>query len=137
MKIKEALEVLGEPYNAGYHSVKAWACFLDDVVGCPCCCCDFGIGLDPIIGLIPVVGDIVGLICALIMVCMCIPLGVSACDLIWMVVNVVIDFLIGEIILVGDVLDFFFQANERNCTILEKSLIKRAKASQQELSTVV
>merc|ERR1711879_6288 len=133
MKIKEALEVLGEPYAASYHSIHFFAWVLDVVIKCPCCCCSFGIGIDPLLGLIPVIGDFIGLILALVLVLMCIPLGISAYDFVWMMIHVIVDFLVGEIIIVGDIIDFFYQCNEFNLQILEQSLIRRAEAKLHEM----
>jgi hypothetical protein len=45
---------------------------------------------------------------------------VSQDDMNRMVANIVLDFILGTVPLVGDLGDFVFKANERNIKILEK-----------------
>ena len=77
-------------------------------------------GLDPIINLIPWVGDIIGAMLSLFILRTAWQVGVSKSDLLKMVGNIVIDFVIGIIPLAGVIFDVIWKANLRNVAILEK-----------------
>ena len=78
------------------------------------------VGLDSIIGLIPVVGDVFMLGASLSIIGWARRLGAPKPLLHKMIRNAVIDFLFGMVPVVGDVFDVFFKANKRNVQILEK-----------------
>jgi hypothetical protein len=77
-------------------------------------------GLDPIIGLFPIVGDIVTTLVSLYIVWIGIEMKVPSDKIAQMVGNVVIDFLLDFIPLLGQVADFVWKANEMNLQIIEK-----------------
>lgn len=81
-----------------------------------------GIGLDPILGLIPVGGDVLGLIASIYIIIESARLGVSRATLGRMVVNIIIDALVGAIPMLGDVFDFAWKANTYNIKLLEDYL---------------
>jgi Domain of unknown function (DUF4112) len=81
-----------------------------------------GIGLDPILGLIPVGGDVLGLILSIYIIIESARLGVSRASLSRMVVNIIIDALIGAIPMLGDFFDFAWTANNYNIKLLEDYL---------------
>ncbi|KAI8140864.1 hypothetical protein BJV82DRAFT_690410 [Fennellomyces sp. T-0311] len=109
--------------------VKARAHLLDK--GFNCCCCQ--IGLDPIIGLIPVIGDFAGLLLALYMVQSAAQVQLPQSVLSQMMMNIAIDFLIGLVPIVGDLMDVMYKCNTRNAILLENHLNKRqAKRLKQQ-----
>ena len=77
-------------------------------------------GLDPIIDLIPWFGDIVGTVLSLYILYIARQVQVSKIDMLKMILNIVIDFIVGWIPLLGVVFDVVFKANIRNIKILEK-----------------
>ncbi|WP_198170287.1 DUF4112 domain-containing protein [Mucilaginibacter arboris] len=77
-------------------------------------------GLDPVINLIPVAGDISGFIVAAALVWIMARHGVSRKVLILMVLNIFIDAIIGGIPLIGQVFDFYYKANSRNIKLLKE-----------------
>ena len=79
---------------------------------------NFRFGLDPIIGLIPGVGDAVTLAFSAYIIAQAQRLGVPRHVMARMVLNVIIDGLLGSIPLVGDVFDVLFKANRRNLKLL-------------------
>jgi hypothetical protein len=98
-----------------------------------------GIGLDPILGLIPVVGDILGLIFSLYIIIESAKLGISKATLVRMVFNIIVDALVGSIPLLGDLFDFAWTANNYNLILLEdylKSPDKKKKADQGFIITL-
>ncbi|MBE9237309.1 DUF4112 domain-containing protein [Anabaena aphanizomenioides LEGE 00250] len=92
-----------------------------------------GIGLDPILGLIPVGGDVLGLIFSLYIIIESAKLGISKATLGRMIVNIIIDALVGAIPMLGDLFDFAWRANNYNLILLEdylKSPGEKKKADQ-------
>jgi len=81
-------------------------------------------GLDSLIGLIPVVGDIVTAIMGAYIVWEARNLGMSKMQLTRMAANVGIDTALGAIPLAGDVFDFLWRSNTRNLRFVRKHLDK-------------
>lgn len=87
---------------------------------------NLAVGLDSILGLIPVVGDGAAKIPAIWIIWKAKDLGASPGALAYMAANLVIDFTIGSIPLIGDLFDIAYNANIRNVRLLEKNLAKQA-----------
>ncbi|KAI8640785.1 hypothetical protein BD408DRAFT_419239 [Parasitella parasitica] len=111
--------------------VKKRAILLDK--GMNCCCCQ--IGLDGIVGLLPVVGDGLGLLLALQVVHMAMEADIPSSLVSKMMLNIVFDFAIGVVPVVGDILDIMFKANTKNAILLEDYLMKRRKGSSDPPSS--
>ncbi|MEP0354232.1 MAG: DUF4112 domain-containing protein [Paraglaciecola sp.] len=77
------------------------------------------LGLDFIIGLIPVIGDVIMVAVSLNIVRLASKIGVPKYLIFKMLKNIVIDFLIGLIPFVGDIFDLFYKSNEKNVRIME------------------
>jgi hypothetical protein len=82
------------------------------------------IGIDSIVGLIPVVGDIVTALMGAYIVWEARNLGMSKLQLTRMAANVGIDTALGAIPFAGDVFDFFWRSNTKNLKIIRKHLDK-------------
>jgi hypothetical protein len=87
------------------------------------------VGLDAIIGLVPVLGDLVTTAMGAWMVWEARNLGMSKFHLARMAGNVGVDTLVGAIPLVGDLFDFAFRSNTRNLRILKRWLDKHHPAT--------
>lgn len=85
---------------------------------------NFPIGLDSIIGLIPVLGDIVTTALGAYIVWAARNLGLPKCKLWRMAGNIAVDTAIGAVPLVGDAADVLFRSNTRNLRIIKKHLDK-------------
>jgi hypothetical protein len=85
---------------------------------------NFRFGLDPIMNLVPLAGDIPGFILAASLVWVMAKQGVSRKVLILMALNVGVDTLIGGIPLIGQVFDFYFKANDRNIRLLKEHYVE-------------
>ncbi|MBC1237795.1 DUF4112 domain-containing protein [Nostoc sp. 2RC] len=81
-----------------------------------------GIGIDPIIGLLPIGGDFLGVMFSSYIILEAARLGVSRATLGRMVVNVIIDGLVGAIPIFGDFFDIAWTANNHNLKLLEEHL---------------
>jgi hypothetical protein len=85
---------------------------------------NYRVGLDAVVGLVPVVGDLVTTAMGAWLVWEARNLGMSKIHLLRMGGNVGLDALIGAIPLVGDAFDFVFRSNTRNIRILKRWLDK-------------
>ena len=82
------------------------------------------VGLDAIVGLVPVLGDIAATALGAYIVWEAKNLGMSKWQMTRLAGNVGVDWLVGLIPFVGDVTDFFFQSNTRNLRIIKRHLDK-------------
>jgi hypothetical protein len=80
----------------------------------------FKFGLDPIIGLIPVIGDITTLVISGFLVMSMAKYGVSRKVVILMTLNVLIDTTLGGIPVIGNIFDFFYKSNQKNIRLLKE-----------------
>jgi hypothetical protein len=80
------------------------------------------IGLDPIIGLIPGVGDLIGAVLSGYIILEAARAEVPAFTLARMLANVGIDTLVGAVPALGDVFDAAWKANTKNVALLERHL---------------
>lgn len=83
---------------------------------------NYRIGLDAIIGLLPGLGDVAGLILSSFIVLQALRLRVPKAVLLRMVLNIGMEALIGLIPVVGDLFDATFKANARNVRLLRLAL---------------
>lgn len=80
------------------------------------------IGLDPLLGLLPVVGDATAAAVSAYVIAEAAALGVPRATLARMCLNVLVDALVGSLPLVGDAFDAVWRANDRNVRLLEARL---------------
>ncbi|MBG9998277.1 DUF4112 domain-containing protein [Pseudoalteromonas sp. APC 3358] len=92
----------------------------------------FNIGLEAVIGLIPVIGDAAGLILSSYVLIEAQRLGVSKRIKTKMIINMLIDFVGGLVPFFGDIFDAFFKANTRNTQLLKKHLNKHLNKQLSE-----
>lgn len=84
-------------------------------------------GLDPIFGLLPVVGDAMGFLMSLYILVEAVRLDVSRNVLFVMVRNVGFEALFGVIPVFGDIFDIGYKANLRNVRLLRDHLEERRR----------
>ena len=82
------------------------------------------IGLDAMLGLVPVLGDIIAAGLGAYIVWEARNLGMSKWHLTRMSANVAFDAALGFVPLIGDAADFVFRSNTRNLKIIKKHLDK-------------
>lgn len=83
----------------------------------------FRFGLSPLIGLVPIVGDFVGLVLSLYVLREARRVGASRKIQGRMIVNMLIEFLGGLLPVIGDAFDAIFKANTRNTALLRGWLL--------------
>lgn len=81
---------------------------------------NFRFGLDPILNLVPVLGDVSGFVISSALLLSMVKHGVSRKVVIIMVLNILVDAIIGGIPLIGQIFDFYFKANSRNLKLLKE-----------------
>ncbi|HUQ96795.1 MAG TPA: DUF4112 domain-containing protein [Chitinophagaceae bacterium] len=81
---------------------------------------DFRFGLDGIIGLIPGAGDLTTFAVSGYMLLILARNGASGFVLARMILNILIDAVIGAVPLIGDLFDIAFKANMRNMRLMQE-----------------
>jgi len=94
-------------------------------------------GFDPILGLVPGLGDAVGAVLAAWVLIEAFRMGASRATLLRMAGNVALDAGLGAIPVFGDLFDFAWKANLRNVALLERHLAAPAQARRADRSFVV
>ena len=106
------------PDPRGLDALRRWARIFDSAFRIPGTQITFGI--DPILGLVPGLGDMVSPVFSLFFIWHGLRLGVPKVVLARMVLNVLIDSGVGAIPVVGDLFDFGWKANAWNLALLER-----------------
>ena len=91
---------------------------------------NYPVGLDSIIGLVPVVGDIVTAGMGAYIVWEARNLGIPKWKLWRMAGNIAFDSLLGAVPIAGDAFDLLFRSNTRNLRIIKKHLDKHHPATR-------
>ncbi len=120
--------------DARTRRVRALARLLDNAISIPGT--SWKIGLDPIIGLIPGVGDMVGAVLSGYIVLEAVRAEVPTFTLARMLVNVGIDTLLGAVPALGDVFDAAWKSNAMNVALLERHLMATGSAPPKRRNLV-
>src|SRR5215204_1749883 len=112
------LRALSPAMQARLEMLRRWSTQLDSVFEIP----GLGIrfGWDPIIGLVPGLGDMVTPLYSIAIVVTGMQLGIPRVVQLRMLLNVVIDAVIGAVPLFGDAFDVAWKANDWNMKLLER-----------------
>ena len=79
-------------------------------------------GLDPIIGLIPGIGDVAANLTGSMILIVAAQLGLPKVVLIRMGINIAVNTMIGAIPIFGDIISIWYRSNVRNVTLLQRYL---------------
>lgn len=79
-------------------------------------------GLDPLLGLIPGVGDVMTSLVSVYILSAAVRYQVPRVIVLRMTLNIVIDYLGGAVPLVGDVFDVWWKSNQKNIELLKQSI---------------
>ena len=82
----------------------------------------FRFGWDPIIGLIPGLGDVIDTVFSAYLIFLAAQFGLPKGTLGWMVFNVSLEAIVGSFPLIGDAFDAYYKSNIRNLALLEQHL---------------
>lgn len=89
------------------------------------------LGLDPLIGLVPVIGDSISALLSCYILKEAAQMGVPRSVLIRMGINIILDATVGSIPLVGDIFDVTWRANRRNVQLLQDYQASPGKTRQR------
>lgn len=89
----------------------------------------YRVGLDPIIGLVPGIGDLISPLFTIGILWQAYDLGVPKVAQVRMLFNVAVDACVGVIPLAGDLFDFAWKANVRNLALLERHAEQEHRAT--------
>lgn len=82
-------------------------------------------GLDPLLGFVPVVGDVLVTACGAVILVIARQLGVPIIVLIRMTYNLLVNGLLGTVPLVGDLYSFQFKCHAKNTALLLRAVKRR------------
>jgi len=139
-KVVKDSSSLKDPLAAAKHGhksharLKKLAWLLDNSITIPFL--KVRIGLEGLLGLIPGIGDAVGSIISSYIVAEATRLRVPVTVLLHMSFNILLDFFIGLIPLVGDIFDFAWKANLRNVALLERYIDRPRETTKSSRITV-
>ncbi|HLP40088.1 MAG TPA: DUF4112 domain-containing protein [Fibrobacteria bacterium] len=121
--------------NASLDRLQVLAWILDNSIKLPGI--NYRIGLDALIGIIPVVGDLVGTALSSFILLEASRMGVPRATLFRMGFNVVLEAAVGVIPFAGDFFDFVWKANRRNVDLLKAHLADPARSRRSDWAFAV
>ena len=90
------------------------------------------IGLDPIIGLVPGLGDALGALLGTAILLEAVRRRTPRSTLVRMIGNIALDALLGAVPLLGDLFDAAWKANLKNLALLERHLTEPSRAKRAD-----
>jgi hypothetical protein len=118
------------PDPRGLEALRRWARIFDSAFRIPGTQITFG--LDPILGLVPGLGDVASPVFSLFFIWHGLRLRVPKVVLARMVLNVLIDAGVGAIPVIGDLFDFGWKANAWNLALLERHAMPGRSATSAD-----
>jgi hypothetical protein len=115
--------------DATRRHVAALAWLLDESFAVPGTRHRFGIG--PLMGLVPVVGDLLGAAAGSYIVLRAIQARLPRVVIAQMSFNVLLNALVGVVPLAGDAFDFLFKANTRNLRLFERHALDPTSSTRR------
>jgi len=97
----------------------------------------FRFGLDPILGLVPGIGDIVSPLFTVGIIWQARDLGIPRVVMMRMIINVALDTLVGLVPILGDLFDFAWKSNNQNLVLLEQHAFEERGPSAGDWSFVI
>ena len=95
---------------------------------------NYRFGLDPIIGLVPVIGDLASPLFTIAVLWQGRDLGIPKVVQLRMIFNAAIDALIGAIPIAGDLFDFAWKSNQMNLALLERHAYEEHPGERRRLA---
>jgi Domain of unknown function (DUF4112) len=123
------------PDPRGLELMRRWARIFDSAFRIPGTQITFGI--DPLLGLFPGLGDLVSPVFSVFLLWHGARLRVPRIVLARMVLNVIIDSVVGAVPVAGDLFDFAWKANAWNLALIEKHALPDQRASSGDYVFVI
>lgn len=112
----------GIPNRPGTGWIKSVSYLMDEQFRLPGT--KFRFGIDPIINLFPVVGDMTGFLISAGMLLAMARNGASSKVVVLMSINILVDSVIGPIPVIGHIFDFYFKSNTRNLRLMQEYFVE-------------
>ena len=126
---------MNEAHARTLAALRKWSVLLDSTFRVPGTSVRFG--LDPILGLIPGLGDLTTPMFAGLLLVHAVRMRLPRVVQLRMLMNAAIDLAVGAIPFVGDLFDFAWKANVRNLDLLERYARPGSKASRGDWAFVL
>jgi hypothetical protein len=112
----------GIPNKPGTGWIKSVSYLMDEQFRFPGT--KFRFGIDPIINLFPLVGDMTGFLISAGMLLTMARNGASSKVVVLMSINILVDSVIGPIPVLGNIFDFYFKSNTRNLRLMQEYFVE-------------
>ena len=126
--------MVGDPRSARFNEFErrfsAVSRVLDDLVAVPGT--GIRVGLDPVIGLIPFVGDAISGVVGFWLITEAARFGVPRVVIARMVLNTVVDLIVGAIPFVGDLFDVVSRSNARNLALFRRHALEPGTSTRND-----
>ena len=116
-------------------ALRKWSVLLDSAFRLPGTNLTFG--LDPILGLIPGIGDLTTPFFAVLLLVHAVRFRIPRVVQLRMLINAAIDLAVGVVPFIGDAFDFGWKANVRNLALLERYARPGSKPSRGDWVFVI
>ncbi|MEO8579640.1 MAG: DUF4112 domain-containing protein [Gemmatimonadales bacterium] len=126
--------VLGDDIDSRTKRLRVLAKLLDNSISIPGT--SWKIGFDPIIGLIPGIGDLIGAVLSGYIILEAARADIHPLILARMLANVGIDTMLGAVPAVGDVFDAAWKSNVKNVALLERHLAIEAPVAHEKRNAI-
>jgi len=103
--------------------IRAVAHLLDESIRVPGT--SFRVGIDPIVGLLPIAGDLATAVCSLYIVTEAVRLGIPKRTVVRLLANIAVDAALGSVPVVGDLFDAYWKANVKNAELIATAVSDR------------
>ncbi|MGB9931252.1 DUF4112 domain-containing protein [Haloarcula amylolytica] len=103
--------------------IRAVAHLLDESIRVPGT--SFRVGIDPIVGLLPIAGDLATAVCSLYIVAEAVRLGIPKRTVVRLLANIAVDAALGSVPMVGDLFDAYWKANVKNAELIATAVSDR------------
>lgn len=120
--------------SAAARELRRLAWLLDDAIRLPG---GYRIGLDGIVGIVPGVGDALGLAASTYILLRARRFGVPHVVMARMIGNVLLESIVGAIPVLGDLFDFAYKANRRNIGLMEQYLVDERRTRRESWIRIV
>jgi hypothetical protein len=120
--------------NETRHRLQRLAWLLDSSIPIPGT--RLSIGIDALIGLVPFIGDLIGVLASSYILAEAARIGVGRSVLLRMALNVALEGIVGVVPLAGDVFDAAWKANQRNVRLLERWMDTPRHAERASMALV-
>jgi hypothetical protein len=95
------------------------------------------VGVDGLVAIVPVAGDLVGVALSLVIVLVGVAAGVSVPTILRMLLHIGFEALVGLVPVAGTVFNMAFKANNRNVALIERDLADRRSTRRSSLGVLV